>query len=187
MSLPRRVLTLLTAVLLTATLAAVHSGPAQAAGEEVYLTNVNSGKAMTVLNARTNDNQPVIQWPSNNAKPDNDKIRLVPLGNNYYFLQPMHVTNKCLVVKNASFALYARIIQYTCTQNDTYANDIWHLELIPVTISGQDYQVPQFRNKDTQLCIAVLNASTANGAELVQYTCNQSRNSLWRSYYSAGA
>jgi hypothetical protein len=184
MSPSRRVLTFLTALTIAAGLGLVHPGAAQAAAEEVYLTNVHSGKAMTVLNGRTYNNQPVVQWTSNQALPDNDKIRLVPLTGNEYFLQAVH-SGRCLVVKNASFALYARIIQFDCTRYDTYANDIWLSELVPVRIGTQDYKVPQFRNRDTGLCIHVLNASLANGAELVQYTCNQSRNSLWRSFYNA--
>lgn len=187
MSIRRRVLAFLTVLLSALTVGAIASSPARAAIDEVYLTAIHSGKAMVVLNAGTNDNQPAVQWAANNAAPNNDKMRLQYLrNNNEYFIRPMH-SNKCLVVKNASFALYARIIQYRCADDGIDDNDIWHLERVPVRLDGQDYQFPQWRNKASHLCLAVLNASTANGAELIQYTCNQSRNSIWRSWANAGA
>jgi hypothetical protein len=142
---------------------------------------------MVVLNARTNDNQPAVQWTANDALPNNDKMRLQYLrNNNEYFIRPMH-SDKCLVVKNASFALYARIIQFTCTDDGINDNDIWQMELVWVIIGSQEYKFPQFRNRASHLCLVVLNASTENGAELVQYTCNQTYNGVWRSSQNAGA
>ncbi|MGX6603111.1 RICIN domain-containing protein [Micromonosporaceae bacterium Da 78-11] len=189
MSLSRRVLTFLTVVLSLTGAGVLAGAPAQAADDEYYLLNANSNsnKAMVVLNARTNDNQPVIQWPSTNAAPDNDKMRLQYLRNsNEYFIRAVH-SNKCVVVQNASFALYARIIQFTCSDDNVNNNDIWLKELIAVRIGSTDYKIPQWRNKASRLCIAVLSGSTDNGAELVQYTCNQSLNSLWKTSVTANS
>jgi hypothetical protein len=177
MPLLRRALAMALAVLGVVVLS---STPARAAEEEYYLDNVNSDMAMTVLNARTNDSQPVIQWPANNALPNNDKMWLHKRGGtaNEYFIRPMH-TNKCLAILNNSFALYARIVQATCTNDGIHDNDIWLREPVYARIGSQEYQIPQYRSKSSHLCIVVLSGSRTAGAELVQYTCNGSLNSLW--------
>jgi hypothetical protein len=67
---------------------------------------------------------------------------------------------------------------YTCRfpiQN----NQSWNFE----DVSG-GYQI---RNLQTNKCLAVLNASTAQNAAVIQYTCNQTSNSLWRSVAAGSA
>lgn len=181
MSLLRRALATFLAVLGIVVLGAT---PARAAETYIYLTAFHSSKQLVILNARQDERQPAIQWPGNGPAPDNDKMWMQKRGGttNEFFIRPMH-SNKCLAVLNNSFALYARIVQATCTNDGINDNDIWLQETVQTTKNGQTYRIPQYRSKSSRLCMAVLSASTANGAEIVQYTCNGSHNSLWTYIY----
>jgi hypothetical protein len=75
---------------------------------------------------------------------------------------------ECLNVKGASKANSAKIILYTCAS----MNDEW----IPINKStgndGHDYY--ELRNRNSGLCLNVNKASTAVGAEIIQYSCSTS-------------
>jgi hypothetical protein len=85
-------------------------------------------------------------------------------------------SGKCLTVLNASTSNNAPIIQYACNTGD---NEEWTLRN-----AWQDQNSPYFWyydvvNRHSGRCITVKNASTNNGASLLQYTCNGGYNSQW--------
>ena len=172
----------------------VGPSPSSAAAEELaagtyYETpvwNANSGKAMAILNASKANGASAIQYDYTNNLVDNDVMRLEYEGtSNVVRIKPKHSyspdgnvhNDMCLAVLNASFALYQPIVQATCTYDDI-DNDVWYEEYQG---GNGSYSYYQYRNFRSHLCLVVKNASTANYAQLIQYTCNGTSNSIW--YY----
>jgi Ricin-type beta-trefoil lectin domain-like len=87
-------------------------------------------------------------------------------------------SNKCLTVLNASPDPYARVIQYPCVGG---ANAEWYPREVISDPAGDSYFL---ENRNTHMCLTVLNASTANNAPLMQYPCEGSGgNSRWTWWY----
>ena len=85
---------------------------------------------------------------------------------NHYVIIRNVTSQKCLTVKNASTENNYPILQFDC--NLGY-NQQWLPE--PTYPDGvSDFY--QLRNRHSGRCLTVKNASTANGATLLQYTCD---------------
>jgi hypothetical protein len=178
----------ITAVLLasgaTPSMAAEHRSTALAAPTTFIIENVHSHLDVAILNASKANAAPAIQYHYENNGVDNDAMvmEFVNSSSNWLRIKPGHTytndgnvhNDMCLAVLNASSALYAPIVQATCTY-DNIDNDVWYEEPVPV---GSEYYY-QYRNRRSNLCMVVLNASTKEYARLVQYTCNGTYNSLW--------
>jgi len=127
-----------------------------------------------------------VQYPYANNGVDNDVMVLewVDYDNSDWVrIKPRHTytndgnvhNDKCLAVKGASMASGASIVQHTCTY-DSANNDVWRAQLVRLSNGTFAYQ---FRNLNSNMCIAVRSASFTPGAELIQYACNGTTNSLW--------
>jgi hypothetical protein len=74
----------------------------------------------------------------------------------------------CINVSGASHADGAAVIQYSC--NHWFGNDEWiGTKVDRDAESGIDYYILQARHSGK--CLVVLNASTAVGAQLIQWSC----------------
>lgn len=83
-------------------------------------------------------------------------------------------SGKCMNVKGASMSNRAKVIQYPCGGINTH-NDQWYLDLY----DDGTPDLYQIRNRKSGKCLNVEGATTVNGADLIQYTCNGSWNSLF--------
>jgi len=87
-------------------------------------------------------------------------------------------SSKCVDVPNGNPANSVTIIIYDCHQPRS-TNQEWYFE----DVNG-GYQI---RNRMTNKCLAVYGAKTTVNAPIIQYTCNQTTNSLWRSVSASPA
>lgn len=109
-------------------------------------------------------------------------------GTNYKRIRSLS-SNKCLTVLNASKQEYAKVIQYPCVGG---ANAEWLPERVfpPLLSLSSVINGPsnpdwyRLRNRNSNMCLTVLNASTSNNAPLMQYPCGGSRNNfVWTWFY----
>ncbi|MGV0103611.1 RICIN domain-containing protein [Nostoc sp. DSM 114160] len=98
-------------------------------------------------------------------------------------------SNKCLTVLNASKKEYARVIQYPCVGG---ANAEWlpqkvsppRRDLQSVVNGPPNPDWYQLRNRNSGMCLTVLNARTSNNTQLMQYPCKGSQNNfVWTWFY----
>ncbi|MEH1830844.1 MAG: RICIN domain-containing protein [Nostoc sp.] len=103
-------------------------------------------------------------------------------------------SDKCLTVLNASKEKYARVIQYRCGRGGSAdgANAEWLPEKVsPPRLSLQSVlngppnpDWYQLRNRNSKMCLTVLNARTSNNTQLMQYPCGGSQNNfVWTWFY----
>jgi hypothetical protein len=88
------------------------------------IRNLHSQKCPNVSGGSTADGAAIIQWPCGNSPNEEWRGQFYTTvnGYDYYMLKARH-SGKCLVVQNASLALGARLIQWTCSFGDT-PNDV---------------------------------------------------------------
>jgi endoglucanase len=84
-------------------------------------------------------------------------------------------SGKCLNVQGASTKNSAKIIQYSC-QGVSKFNDQWELRYIQPGDNGDLYLII---NRLSNKCLNVQGASTANGTDLIQYTCGGGWNGVF--------
>lgn len=89
------------------------------------IKNVSSQKCLTVKNASTQNNYPILQFTCNNG--DNQQWRPEyyindGFGHNYYQLRNRK-SGLCLTVKNASIDNGATLLQFTCSP--VQGNNVW--------------------------------------------------------------
>ena len=119
-----------------------------------------------------------VRTPSPQARQTLDRLRAALPSDAPNAVGPVHVINeysqKCLNVWNASIDNYAAIIQYTC--ESSVPNDAWWFQWVNESDDSPYYLVNDYSGK----CLNVWNASTANYALLIQYTCGSSvPNDFW--------
>lgn len=85
-------------------------------------------------------------------------------------------SGKCLNVQGASKENSAKIIQYTCQGVGNY-NDQW--KLFSANMTGARGDLYFIVNRKSGKCLNAQGASTANGTDLIQYTCTWDWNSLY--------
>lgn len=87
------------------------------------------------------------------------------------------LSDKCMVVYNASTANGAAIVQWEgCTDQ---GNTNW-------TFREKGKELFEVVNQKSNLCLTVKGASMDKGAELIQLPCNGGENSLWTLVWGAG-
>lgn len=84
-----------------------------------------------------------------------------------------HVSDGCLAVPNASTANGTGVIQWTC--NPLSFDRMWDVDWV----SGGNGDRYTFKNHNSGKCLAMPNASTANGTQAIQWTCNGSSEQQW--------
>jgi ricin-type beta-trefoil lectin protein len=90
-----------------------------------------------------------------------------------YVIQTVNGTSKCIDVPNGTFE-DDPVIMYTCAY-PRHANQQWYLR---DTSDGY----ANIWNRQTGKCLTVQNASTANNATVIQYSCNTGDNEEWAEY-----
>jgi lysophospholipase L1-like esterase len=164
---PRAMLSLLTAVLLTAVgLALVPAADASAAGApqggHVYaLTAAHSGKNAAVLSDSLANGAAVVQKTASGGP--GQLWEAVDHGDGTFSLVNIN-SGKCMDIQNGSTNAGAAIIQWTCTGAN---NQNW-------TFSGS-----AIVSAHSGLCLDVSGNSTAEDRALIQYTCGNTANQQW--------
>ncbi|MET8146062.1 RICIN domain-containing protein [Sphaerisporangium sp. NPDC005288] len=166
----RSIMALFGAVVLGVTVLAA-SSPANAATYWV-IRGFGSQKCIDNPNYASGNVQLDI-WSCVSPRQSNEQWEWVPAGDDSFIIVNRS-SGKCLTVYGASYDNNAPIIQYACNYG---ANQRWFQDNARTTQGGYDYYM--IRNAKSQKCIAVQNASTANGAKLLQYTCNTGPNEIW--------
>jgi hypothetical protein len=145
--------------------------PAQAATVDTtasyVLVNRNSGKALDVYNAATNDGARIIQWTRNDNA--NQQWQFVDSGSGYYRLKSKS-SGKVLDVSNNSTADSAAVVQWTDNNSN---NQQWRLADSP------DGYV-RLLNRNSNKALEVQGASTADNANVVQYADWNGANQQWQ-------
>ncbi|MFK4085156.1 RICIN domain-containing protein [Kribbella sp. NPDC020789] len=131
----------------------------------------NSGRCMDVENGSLTDPATVQQWDCFNAL--HQRFRVVPVaGTDQYELHMVHVDGhaidgaaRCVDVGNQSVDDNAPLVQWKCLGQ---ANQ----QILLDYVEGSSYDtVFRLRFAHSGKCAAVQDASTANGADIVQRTC----------------
>ncbi|NKE60349.1 family 43 glycosylhydrolase [Lentzea sp. PSKA42] len=165
----RRTTTLLTtAVVLGATaVASPHTAVAATVDTSAsyVLVNRNSGKALDVYNLATNDGAPIVQWSRNDGAWQ--QWQFVDSGGGYYRLKSRHS---------------GKVLDFPSTADRT--------GLVQTTDAGRTGQ--QFRladsdgghvrliNRASAKAVDVLDFSTADGAQVIQWPDTEGRNQQWQ-------
>ncbi|WP_226899663.1 RICIN domain-containing protein [Nonomuraea phyllanthi] len=164
----RRVLTVLSALLLVGTLLTPQASAATVDTSAWYvLVNRNSGKALDVYNLATDDGARITQWARNNQ--NQQQWQFVDSGGGYYRLKSRH-SGKVLDVSGYSTANGAAVVQWS-DHNGT--NQQWRLS------DSSDGYV-RLINRNSNKALEVQNASTADGANIVQYDDWGGANQQWQ-------
>ncbi|GAA3678398.1 hypothetical protein GCM10022267_76540 [Lentzea roselyniae] len=157
---------LASAVLLGATVVASPAVAATVDTNAYYvLVNRNSGKALDVYNLVTNDNAPIVQWSRNDGAWQ--QWQFVDSGGGYYRLKSRHSGK---VLDFSSTADRSGLVQTTDAgrtgqQFRLADSDGGHVRLI---------------NRASAKAVDVLDFSTADGAQIIQWPDTQGRNQQWQ-------
>jgi hypothetical protein len=136
--------------------------------------NRNSGKAMEVVLASTNNGANILQRTVN-SNATNQQWDVTPVSNriggdfSYFSFKAVH-SGKVPDVLNFSLDNGGNIVQYDDTKN---VNQQWFLEYAE---DGWFY----IRNRHSALCMEVANASTSEGANIQQGTKTNGTHQQWR-------
>ncbi|GAA3447324.1 hypothetical protein Pve01_43950 [Planomonospora venezuelensis] len=134
--------------------------------------NLHSGKCLEVAYSSTADLANVDQYTCHSG--NNQKWYIQPVGGGWQTLVNVN-SGKCLDVLGWSTAEFATVTQYTCHGG---ANQKWQLVEILVG-PGQPNNRMMLRNQNSGKCLEILNYSTADFGEAVQYSCYQGANQVW--------
>lgn len=100
-----------------------------------------------------------------------------PSGNGYVRLVS-GVNGKCINIAGNADVNGANIIQYTCGSSASTLNDQWLPSLVRTDANARDWYMFQSR-LDTSKCLNVKSAGTANGTDLILYTCTTNTNGVF--------
>ncbi|MBB5963331.1 RICIN domain-containing protein [Planomonospora venezuelensis] len=159
------------AVLSAAALLLLPARPAEATTTFTF-GNLHSGKCLEVAYSSTADLANVDQYTCHSG--NNQKWYIQPVGGGWQTLVNVN-SGKCLDVLGWSTAEFATVTQYTCHGG---ANQKWQLVEILVG-PGQPNNRMMLRNQNSGKCLEILNYSTADFGEAVQYSCYQGANQVW--------
>lgn len=134
------------------------------------IRNDNSYKIMVVKDASTADGASIIQYSTGEG---NGLWEIIPA--TYGFVQLRDVNSqKYLVVKDASLAEDTELVQYSTYQS----NGLWKIDKVIVTEGGVRKLAYTLRSLRSELYVVVRDASTAEGASIIQYSTGED-NKLW--------
>lgn len=164
---------------------AIHGYVAPAAGREVRLVSMRSGRCADVAGHSRDNHANVQQWDCGNHLP-NQVFRLEESSSpDYYFLKSIH-SGKCLDVEGGTGATEngANIQQYDCAD---VANQKFTFEPAGVGEGAGYFEPPgdgggmyYIKAMHSDKCLDVAGATTENGANIQQYSCTDVPQQKWR-------
>lgn len=134
------------------------------------IRNTNSYKLMVVKDASKADDAEIIQYSTGE---DNAKWEILPAAFGFVQLRNKN-SQKYLVVKNASLEIGEALIQHGASTPNSY----WRINKEIYTESGTRHVAYTLRNKLSGLYAVVKDASTTDGASIIQYNTGE-KNKLW--------
>jgi hypothetical protein len=151
---------------------------AVAVGDGLHkLVNYQTGKVLEFEgNSRTGNGTRATQWPYDGSPDQKFKLVLTEtpttdiVHDTVYELRPMHATDKCIDVYNASTASGTKLHLWSCSTG--LANKF------RVIYKSDGYYTLQ--NVRSGHCVDVLGESTFDGAVIQQYTCHGNANQQWQ-------
>lgn len=146
-----------------------YSDPPLTAGT-YKIRNENSFKLMVVKGASELESAEIVQ---NGTGGENSEWEIVPATFGFVQLRNKK-SRKYLVVKNASLEVGEVLIQHSASTPNSY----WTISKETYMDSGTKRVVYTLRNQLSELYAVVKNASTADGAPIVQYNTGE-KNKLW--------
>lgn len=146
-----------------------YSDPPLTAGT-YKIRNENSFKLMVVKGASELEGAEIVQ---NGTGAENSEWEIVPATFGFVQLRNKK-SRKYLVVKNASLEVGEVLIQHSASTPNSY----WTISKETYMDSGTKHVVYTLRNQLSELYAVVKNASTADGAPIVQYNTG-GKNKLW--------
>jgi hypothetical protein len=164
---PRRALVLAAGMLgaLAISAGAAHAAEPLPTGSPQEIVFEHSGKVLNVAGAGTAAGTPLIQWPDLNGGFVNDQFKFVQAppafeGPNRYYIQPVHAGNMYVGAVGTILDPLGQPVQL---MHSTAGRAIvWHAE------PAGDGKL-QLVNQKTNRALNVANASTANGASVIQW------------------
>ena len=132
------------------------------------LTNVNSGKVMDVAANSGNDGANIQQWSDNGSGAQRFSAKRV---NGIEFVLTNKTSGKCVDVAGGSSADGANIQQWSCNGGSAQ-----RYRFVPVGMAGVTLPVGRYTLKSVHsgMCLDVAGASTADNANIQQWSCNGS-------------
>ncbi|MEN3310461.1 MAG: hypothetical protein V7603_6663 [Micromonosporaceae bacterium] len=119
----------------------------------------------------------MIIWGCHDPATAEQEWWFIDTNNGYYWIQNRK-SLKCLTVLNNSTADNAAVIQYDCNLGD---NEQWfpQYQFYDLDFNKDAYVLI---NRHSGRCLTVKNASSSDGATLLQFGCNVGRNQQWTWY-----
>ena len=162
------------ASLVTVVAGALFATPAHAvaAQDDVWfeLWNWNSGKCLAVREGSTSSGAEVIQWPCN-GKDEQQWFFASVQGDSAEVVNKK--SGKCLSIAGGSRERGAKAIQWTC--DAIVRDEQWW----SVVLTDPDAGGFELHNFTSGMCLAIGGASTANGANAIQWSCNDHWEQKW--------
>jgi alpha-glucosidase len=138
--------------------------------EPVYrIVNRNSGKALAVLNAATNDTAPVIQWTYTDDTTRNDEWRIVDIGGGSVSILNRR-SGRTLDVSGGSTTAGAAVIQFSSRGS---ANQQWQ-----IVDAGGGFR--RIVSRQSGMVLDVTGAAATDGAAVIQWPSNGGTNQQWQ-------
>ncbi|BFU45631.1 hypothetical protein KRMM14A1004_38680 [Krasilnikovia sp. MM14-A1004] len=133
-----------------------------------WITSTKSVKCLTVADASTAEDAPVVQQTCSDTA-YNQFWTFLNVDDVHFMLVAGH-SRKCLAVADASTVNGGRVVQQRCTGA---ANEQWSFPYL----EGNNYlAVARHSGK----CLTVAGGSTAEGAPVIQRTCRGTTDQQWR-------
>ena len=144
--------------------AGLDPSPAAAAPWEIGIYQFD--KCLEVQGANKNNSAQVQLWDCDGSKAHR-RWYMEEVQSGWWHIWNAN-SGKCLNVQGGSTKESAKVIQYTCQGVDKF-NDQWQLSG-PIG-SGGNGDLYWIVNRKSNLCLDAQGASSANGTDLIQYTC----------------
>lgn len=163
---------------------------------EFAIVNRSSGRVLDVQNSSSEDGATVQQWAWNESAAQRWRLE-ANVGGTYQLVNV--ASGKCLDVEARSNAPGARITQYRCTGAENQAFRLGRggagntpvarptVTLPPALVPaapavrppGRSLYTGMIHSRATDKCVDVERASTADGANIFQWSCNPSAAQIW--------
>lgn len=153
----------------------LHEVPYTPKGAGGYrLVSRHSGKCLSLSENNGTNGTAIIQWKCSSQPTPGDGQVFSFSPSAEYFDVVINSSSKCLDVTNASNADGAWVQEYDCL-GASQANQLW--SIVPITGQPGWYALIA---KHSGKCADVSNASSEDGARILQWTCTWTGNQQWR-------
>ncbi|MEO3795172.1 pectinesterase family protein [Nonomuraea sp. B10E15] len=143
------------------------------AGGVYQLVVATSGKCADVVDHSTVNGAQLQQWTCNNNSPW-QHFKVTSAGNGRYTLSNIN-SGRCIDVPNGATTQGLRLQQWGCGDHNK-TNQLWRFAPSGTGTGTGTYQIISIASG---LCMSDQNASTTNGAALIQETCTHNSNKQW--------